>query len=135
MAKDGNDGRNGGQENSGNNKGHRRNERRLPTITSKAILKIGPPPTSKQTTSIKLKDTMGNEVKERLDNWRDGDDEQILIDMLDKSISIYDIKNLGRRRSKQTQKISSEILQKDIQETRIREPKRRNARPPHLPRE
>ena len=66
MAKDDNNGRNGGQEKS-KNKGHRRNERRSPTIASKAILKLGPPPTSEQTTSVKLNDTIGNEVKECLD--------------------------------------------------------------------
>jgi len=69
MAKDDNNGC--GQETS-NNKGHRRNERRPPTIASKAILKLGPPPTSKRTTSVKLNDAIGNEVKERLDDWRDG---------------------------------------------------------------
>ena len=85
MAKDNNNGR--GQEKS-NNKGHRRNERRPMTIASKAILKLGPPPTSEQTTSIKLCDAMDNEVKERLDDWRDGDDGRILINMLVRLISI-----------------------------------------------
>ena len=85
MAKDDNNGR--GQEKS-NNIGHRRNERRPPTIASKAILKLGPPPTSEQTTSVKLNDPMGKEVKERLDNWRDGDNGRILVDMLVKSTSI-----------------------------------------------
>ena len=85
MAKDDNNGR--GQDTS-NNKGHRRNERRPMTIASKAILKLGPPPTSERTTSIKLHDAMDNEVKERLDDWRDGDDGRILVNMLIKSISI-----------------------------------------------
>ena len=85
MAKDDNNGR--GQEKS-NNKGHRRNERRPPTIASKAILKLGPPPTSKRTTSIKLHDAMDNKVKECLDDWRDGNDGRILVDVLIKSISI-----------------------------------------------
>ena len=85
MAKDDNNGR--GQEKN-NNKGHRRNERRPPTITSKAILKLGLPPTSEQITSVKLNDAMENEVKERLDDWRDGDDGQILVDVLVKSTSI-----------------------------------------------
>ena len=79
MARDGNNGR--GQEKS-NNKDHRRNERRPPTIASKAILKLGPPPTSKQTNSVKLNNAIGNEVEERLDDWRDGDNGQILVDML-----------------------------------------------------
>ena len=87
MAKDDNNGR--GQEKS-NNKGHRRNERRPPTIASKAILKLGPPPTSERTTSVKLNDAMENEVKERLDNWRDGDDGRILVNMLVKSTSTCD---------------------------------------------
>ena len=85
MAKDDNNSR--GQDTS-NNKGHRRNERRPMTIASKAIVKLGPPPTSERTTSIKLRDAMDNEVKERLDDWRDGDDGRILVDMLIKSISI-----------------------------------------------
>ena len=62
MAKDDNNGR--GQDKS-NNKGHRRNERRPMTIASKAILKLGPPPTSKRTTSVKLNDAMESEVKEK----------------------------------------------------------------------
>ena len=85
MAKDDNNGR--GPEKS-NNKGHRDNERRPPTIASKAILKLGPPPTSKRTTSVKLNDTVENEVKERLDDWRDGNDGRILVNMLVKSILI-----------------------------------------------
>ena len=85
MAKDDNNGR--GQENS-NNIDHRRNERRPPTIASKAILKLGPPPTSERTTSVKFNGAMENEVKERLDDWRLGDDGRILVDMLVKSISM-----------------------------------------------
>ena len=85
MDKDDNNGR--GQDKS-NNKGHRRNERRPMTIASKAILTLGPPPTSERTTSIKLHDAMDNEVKERLDDWRDGNNGRILVDMLVKSISI-----------------------------------------------
>ena len=86
MTKDGNDGHKGGQENSGNNKGHRHNKRRPPTIASKAILKLGPPPASEQTTSVKYNDSMGNEVKERLVNWRDGNNRQILVNILAESI-------------------------------------------------
>ena len=85
MAKDGNNGR---RQEKSNNKGHRSNERRPPTIASKAILKLGPPPTSERTTSVKLNDAMGNEVKERLDDWRDSDDGRALVNMLVKSISI-----------------------------------------------
>ena len=85
MARDDNNGR--GQDKS-NNKGHKRNGRRPPSIASKAILKFGPPPTSERTTSVKLHDVMENEVKERLDDWRDGDDGRILVDMLVKLISI-----------------------------------------------
>ena len=85
MAKDDNNGR--GQEKS-NNKGHRRNERRPPMIASRAIHKLGPPPTSERTTSAKLNDAMENGVKKRLDDWWDGDDRRILVDMLVKSISI-----------------------------------------------
>ena len=84
MPKDDNNGR--GQDKS--NKGHRRNKRRPTTIASKAILKLGPPPTSERTTSVKLNDAMGHEVKERFDDWRDGDDGQILVDVLVKSTSI-----------------------------------------------
>ena len=72
MAKDDNNGRTGGQEKS-NNKGHRRNGRRPPAIASKAIIKLWPPPASEQIT-VKLNNALGNEVKERLDNWRDDDD-------------------------------------------------------------
>ena len=72
MAKDDNNGRTGGQEKS-NNKGHRRNGRRPPAIASKAIIKLCPPPASEQIT-VKLNDALGNEVKEHLDDWRDGDD-------------------------------------------------------------
>ena len=96
MAKDVNNCR--GQEKS-NNKGHRHNERRPPTIASKAILKIGPPSTFERTTSVRLNGAMVNEVKEHLDNWRDGDDGRILVDMLVKSTSIcnkYSLYNADR---------------------------------------
>ena len=43
---------------------------------------------SEQTTSLKLEDALGNEVKEKLDNWRDGEDGRILINMFVKSIKI-----------------------------------------------
>ena len=88
MTKDGNAGRKDGQENSSNGRSHKRNERRPPTKASKAILKLRPPPASEWTTSVKLEDAIGNEVKEHLDNWREGDNGRILIDMLVKSISI-----------------------------------------------
>ena len=55
---------------------------------AKLILKLGPPPASEQTTSLKLKDALGNEVKGRLDNWRYGSDARLLLDMLVKSINI-----------------------------------------------
>ena len=85
MTKDDNNCR--GQEKS-SNKGHIRKECRPMTIASKANLKSGPSPTSEQTTSVKLNNAMENEVKERLDDWRDGDDGRILVDMLIKSISV-----------------------------------------------
>ena len=86
MAKDGNNGRKGGQESNG--RSHKRNKRRPPTRASKAILRLGSPPASKRTTSFKLEDAMGNEVKERFDNWRAGEDARVLLNMLIKSISI-----------------------------------------------
>ena len=86
MAKDGNNGRKGGQENNG--RSHKRNKRSPPTRASKAILRLGPQPASKRTTFFKLQDAMDNEVKERLDNWRDGEDAPVLLDMLIKAISI-----------------------------------------------
>ena len=46
------------------------------------------PPVSEQTTSVKLKDALGNKVKERLDDWRDDNNDHILVNMLTKSISI-----------------------------------------------
>ena len=67
MAKDGNDGRKGRQENLSNGRSHKRNKRRLPTKASKAMLKLGKQPAFEQTTSLKLKDAFGNKVKERLD--------------------------------------------------------------------
>ena len=85
MAKDDNNGC--GQEKN-NNKGHRRNKCRPPMIASKAILKLGPPPTSKWTTSVKLNGMTENEVKEWLDDWRDSDNGPILVDMIVKSISM-----------------------------------------------
>ena len=88
MTKDGNDGRKGGQENLSNGRSHKRNKRRLPPKASKVILKLGPPPASEQTTSLKLEDALGNEVKERLDDWRDADDTRILLNILFNSISI-----------------------------------------------
>ena len=90
MDRDGNDGRKGKQENSSNGRSHKHNERRPPTKENKAISKLGLPLASKQTTSLKLKGTLKkkNKVKERLDNWRDGDGALILLDMLVKSISI-----------------------------------------------
>ena len=42
MAKDGNDGRKAGQENSSNGRSHKRNERRPPTNASKANFKARP---------------------------------------------------------------------------------------------
>ena len=67
MTKDDNNGCKGGQEKS-NNKGHIHNERRLPTIASKSILKLGPPSASERTPSVKMNDLIENEVKGRLDD-------------------------------------------------------------------
>ena len=89
MTKDGNNGRKGSQDKSKRKgQGQKRKERGPPSKASKAILKLGKPPVSEQTTSLKLEDALGNEVKEKLDNWRDGDDGRILIQMLVKSIEI-----------------------------------------------
>ena len=87
MAKDGNTGRKGGQDKS-KGKGQKRNERGPLTKANKAILKLRQPPVSEQTTCLKLEDAMGNEVKEKLDCWRDGDDGRILIQMLVKTMKI-----------------------------------------------
>ena len=87
MAKDGNAGRKGSQDKS-KGKGQKRKERGPPAKASKAILKLGQPPVSEQTTSLRLEDAIGNEVKEKLDCWRDGDNGQILIQMLVKSIEV-----------------------------------------------
>ena len=86
LAKDGNDGHKGVQESNG--RSHKHNERRPRTRASKAILRLGPPPASRQTTAFKLEDANGNRVKERSDNWRDGKDTRVLLDTLIKSISI-----------------------------------------------
>ena len=86
MTKDGNSGRKGSQEKS-KGKGQKR-KGGPPTKASKAILKLGQPPASERTTSLKLEDAMGNEVKEKLDCWRDGDDGRVLIQMLVKSMEI-----------------------------------------------
>ena len=72
----------------GKGQGQRRKERGPPSTASKVILKPGQPPVSEQTTSLKLEDALGNEVKEKLDNWRDGEDGRILINMFVKSIKI-----------------------------------------------
>ena len=82
MAKDGNNGRTGRQGNSNNGRSHKRNEHRPPTKVSKGILKLWPPPSSKRKTSLKLEEALGNEVRERLDNWRDGGDARIHLGML-----------------------------------------------------
>jgi len=100
MAKDSNNERKGGYENKskGNGNGQQRQNRGPPSKASKAILKLGPPPVSERTTSLKLTDALDNEVKERLDDYRDGDEGRILIDMLQKSISIcnsYTLYNAG----------------------------------------
>ena len=88
MAKDSSGGRKGRQETLSNGRSHKRNKRRPSTIASKTVLKIQTPPAPERATSVKLHKAMGNEVKERLDNWRDSNNEQILIDMLVKSILI-----------------------------------------------
>ena len=100
MAKDGNRGRKGGHENksNGNGNGQKRNNRRPPSKASKAILKLGLPPVSERQTSLKLTDALDNEVKERPDDFRDGDEGRILVNMLHKSISIcnsYTLYNTG----------------------------------------
>ena len=63
-------------------------KRGLPSAADKAILKLGQSPVSEQTTSLKLMDDLSNEVKRKLDNWRDRDDECILINMLVRLIEI-----------------------------------------------
>ena len=90
MAKDDNKGAKGKDKNKGKQAqgGQKRKDRAPPTKASKAIPKLGPPPASESTTSIKLDDALGNEVKECLDDWRDGENGSILVDMLSKSISI-----------------------------------------------
>ena len=96
MAKDDNKGARG-RDNKSNGKqgqGHKRKDRGPPAKSSKAILKLGPPPASERTTAIKLNDALNNQVKERLDDWRDGDNARILIDVLSKSISICKKYNL-----------------------------------------
>ena len=84
MAKDGNAGRKGSQDKS-TGQGQKGKERGPPNKASKAILKLGKPPASERTTSFRLEDAMGNEVKEKFDCWQDGDDGRVLIQMLVKS--------------------------------------------------
>ena len=81
MTKDGNNGRKGSQDNKNKDKGQG-------STASKAILMLGWPSISKRTMSLRLVDALGNEVKEKLDNWRDGYDGRILVNMLVKSIEI-----------------------------------------------
>ena len=58
--------------------------------------------------SLKLEDAMGNQVKEKLDCWRDGDDRRVLVQMLVKSIEISNnysfttAKEIGRPWPKQS---------------------------------
>ena len=87
MAKDGNAGRKGSQDKS-KGQGQKRKECGPPNKASKAILKLGQPPASEQTTSFKLEDAVENKVKAKLDCWRGGDDRRVLIQMLAKSIEI-----------------------------------------------
>ena len=87
MAKDSNAGRKGSQDKS-KGQGQNCKERGPPTKESKAILKLGQPPISERTTSLKLEDAMGNKLKEKLDCWRDGDNGRVFIQMLVKPIEI-----------------------------------------------
>ena len=59
-----------------------------PSKAQKALLKLGAPPVGERQTSVKLKDAMDNKIKEYLDDYRDGNDGRILINMLMKSISL-----------------------------------------------
>ena len=89
MAKDGNNGRKGSQDkNTGKGQSQKHKECGPPLKASKAILKIGQPPVSEQTTFLKLEDTLENKAKEKLDNLRDGDNGCILIQMLVKLLEI-----------------------------------------------
>ena len=87
MARDGNAGRKGSQDKS-KSQGQKHKEHGPPNKASKAILKLGQPPASERTTSLRLEDAMGNELKEKFDCWRDGDNRRLLIQMLVKSMEI-----------------------------------------------
>ena len=58
---------------------------------------------------------MDNEVKERLDDWRDSDDGRILVDMLLKSISVcnkYSLYNADRDRQSVAQGVGRALTGK-----------------------
>ena len=61
---------------------------------SKAILNLDPVEKPLKTTSIKIMDSMDNEVKERLPNFRDDNNQSILVEVCQKSISICKTYNL-----------------------------------------
>ena len=72
MAKNDNVGNKGSQDKS-KGQGQKRKERGPPTKASKAILKLRHSHVSERTPSLELEDAMGNEVKEKVDCWRDGE--------------------------------------------------------------
>ena len=54
----------------GKGRGQKRKDRGPPSKASNVILKLGHPSISERTTSLKLEGALGNEAKEKLNNWR-----------------------------------------------------------------
>jgi len=80
-----------GNQNSG---GNRNRFRGTSSKKSKAILNLDPVEEPLKTTSIKIMDSMDNEVKVKLPNFRDDDKQSILLELCQKSISICQTYNL-----------------------------------------
>ena len=61
---------------------------------NKAILTLDPAPEPTKTTSVKLKDDMDNEIKERIPNFRDDNKGALLVELCQRSIAICETYDL-----------------------------------------
>ena len=91
MGKDSKKSNNGGK---GNRKHHQKQKAGPPSKRDKAVLKIGPPPNPNDSTSIKMTDSDGNEVKERLPNYTDNENPAIALTQCEKAISLCNVYEL-----------------------------------------
>ena len=65
-----------------------------PREQAKAVLTLDPVPELAETASVKVLDNVGNKAKEKLPNFRDGDNGALLVDLCEKAIALCKTYNL-----------------------------------------